>query len=165
MNTNTVCDLPKATTPEFAKDFRSTDLSVWKEAIYNRVYQHFIVEMRPRCFDQDYERCVMVGKDGNRCAFSCLLPTEWSNHLHEYDRTGSVLSQLYQHPMLREYFGIDTRPVPQRPPGQQSPKVEFLMDLQLTHDQLCYNETNETWSERWAKFGLDHNLKVPHIHK
>jgi hypothetical protein len=119
--------------PEFAAGFQIADMKQWQQNIFNRVWEHFVTLKNRVCAD-NRGNCVMVNKSGNRCAFSCLLPIEWSEWFNEnhYSSTASGLLDKYQ--WLQDYFGMI--------PNNQYDRLDCLRELQNVHDRNKHDNDN-----------------------
>lgn len=110
------------------------------QEIFNKIWQHFVVEKNPRSMRENL--CVYRGFGGAKCAVGILIPDELYDPRFEKQSWGTLCreSTLPEFRKLQEFLGEINE--------------GFLEDMQAIHDSSFLFETYESsmreQAERWA---------------
>jgi hypothetical protein len=114
-----------------------------KQEVFNKVWQHFIVDQNPRAYNPETDKCTYYSESGG-CAIGCLIEDDDVKKVLDMAPTSSIYSlrSLYS-----EIFDkiIDTEV-----------DKNFLGYLQIAHDDY----TNDL-KQLLIDLALDYNLIVP----
>lgn len=122
------------------------------QSVFNKVWQHFIVEGNPRSYEAPGNTCAYRGANGAKCAVGVLIPDgEYSREIERYS-FNSLVEEGRLTPTLRMYVEAGLR--------------GFLAVLQEWHDDPLdgpspENVTVEMDKEFLRKIAADYNLEVP----
>ena len=132
------------------------------QEIFNKVWQHFIVEDKPYAYDPDTQLCSYLTKEGHQCAIGLFLSEKQAK-----DLTGMDVSDHQFGPVAIEVFG---RPIHSL--GNESVYNytmndfgRFLKRLQEAHD-LSQQATSRQAQKPQFEFMLrltatEFNLDIP----
>lgn len=94
-----------------------------QQEMFDKVWQHFVVEGNPPAVDGEGLRCMYRTDDGRRCAFGVLLPDE----LYKIAMEGKSPAYLVrEYPELGRALGISVETA-----------GEFILWLQSAHDDAA----------------------------
>jgi hypothetical protein len=130
-----------------------------KQEIFDKVWNHFIVEKNPVGFDNETNVCMYRNAEGYKCAVGILIPDdEYSEFIeygtvhHLYDRytNGSVFCLP---PTLQNIFEVGGFDI-----------AEFMRRLQVAHDSYAQNRQIrpfEYFVEELRTVAIAEKLQVP----
>lgn len=128
-----------------------------KQEIFNKVWQHFIVEKNPRGYDAEAENCVYKNQEGNKCAIGIFIPDDkfipamnnWGT-IWSFKDAKDTLSRYGCENLLVEIFGPEYN-------------MKFLSELQKAHDHIHERSMEENLRRLAVKWSLQIPGEIPEV--